>query len=123
MKSEQSESDSIGPARDLVEELRVFEYGAVLCIVLESPKVPMNGQIKVRESPADMYEAKHAEYGRLARKLADLKVDLDPLQAAVQVRAEEELLPEVKFVIICAGSNLGASRAILDVLEWYVKFE
>lgn len=86
----------------------------------------MKGQIKVCESPIDMNEAEHAEYGCIVREFADLKVDFDPLQAAIQVRAEEQLLPEVKLIIIARSlhwSNLGASRAILDMLERYAELE
>ena len=86
----------------------------------------MKGQIKVCESPIDMNKAEHAEYGCVFRELADLKVNFDPLQASVQVWAEEQLLPEVKLIIIARSlhwSNLIASLAILDMLKRYAELK
>ena len=68
----------------------------------------------MRQSPVYMHKACHAKNRRIIHQLIDLQVDFDPLETAVQVRAEEKLLPKIELTVVvihcrsdhCAGCTV-----------------
>ena len=54
------------------------------------------------ESSVDMDEAGYADDGSILLQLIYFQHNLQPLQASIQIGAEQELLPEIKVAILWA---------------------